>query len=132
MAKKKITKKKTDKDIIKEQKLKISQLEKCNDDLASSMEKAAVIIVEWKRDVANALKNESAYADKKELISEIVGLKATVRSEGASLPMTQRILKEENTKLWYMIRVAMGDKNLEEPIEIDTNRSMFPLPGFDC
>lgn len=66
-----------------------------------------------------------------EIEREIISLKERVSVEGTYLPMIDRAFKEENAKLWYLIRVAMHDKLIEEPLDIQKDSSRFDKPNFD-
>ena len=67
----------------------------------------------------------------KQIFGKIGEIQGKVITQGQILPMIDHEIKDENTKLWYMIRVAMGDKGREEPVDPITNQSKFKHPNFN-
>ena len=64
------------------------------------------------------------------LLDKVANLSGQSLREGQMISMAEHYAKEENAKLWYLVRMSMGDKNLTEPITPDTGMSKFNKPNF--
>lgn len=63
--------------------------------------------------------------------ARIAQFKGQALGEGKILPMVEWHIKEENAKLWYMIRVAMGDEKRTEPRNLEMMEKVFKNPEWD-
>lgn len=66
-----------------------------------------------------------------EIMVKIGNLQGRVWSEGALLPGIDHSLKDQNVKLYYLLRLALDDKNLEEPVDPENGQSKFFKPNFN-
>lgn len=57
--------------------------------------------------------------------------RAEARNDRGVGDIAIRILREENAKLWYMVRLSMNDASIHEPINRETNQSAFNRPDFN-
>ena len=62
---------------------------------------------------------------------EVAKIKGSLTTEGQMLPIREHYVKEENSKLWYLIRVAMNDKSIKEPQDFSKLQSKFINPDFN-
>lgn len=65
------------------------------------------------------------------IITAVAQMSGAVVSEARILPHIDHNIKGENAKLWYLIRVAMNDKSIQEPKGYENLRSAFSPPNFD-
>lgn len=68
---------------------------------------------------------------KQGVLNRVSQLKERVTTEGGLLPLIDHTIKEENAKLWYLVRVAMNDKSIEEPRDMASDKSRFTRPDFN-
>lgn len=68
-----------------------------------------------------------AHPDKswEDVVNEVVRLKATVTSEGQAWPHVNSLHISEKQRLWYLLRILAGEKNVKEPIDQITRTSVF-------
>lgn len=66
-----------------------------------------------------------------QLCDEIVALKTKVSTEGGLLPYIDHTIREENAKLWYLVRVTLKDPLIKEPFDMQRQESRFNSPNFN-
>ena len=69
--------------------------------------------------------------DVNSILEEIIRIKQQNTAEGKILPIVDWTIKEENSKLWYLIRLAMKDETIKEPMYISRMESKFKKPDFN-
>lgn len=110
----------------------IDTLTKTLDEERIRNQKLEDILSNLKRDLASILKIDDWCGKNFEFFkSEISKLQGRVIAEGQMLPLINHEIMEENSKLWYLIRVAMKDEKNVEPFNMQTGMSRFTKPNFN-
>ena len=65
-----------------------------------------------------------------EIQEEVSHIKGRLYSEGMMIPIIEHNMRDENSKLWYLMRVVLGDKGREEPFDPGSLRNKFREPNF--
>lgn len=121
---------------------KIANLEKQLDVLMAQVNEARNEYFDFKKDINNALylhpstrspgnRGNASQHSPDEILQRAHELSITVAKEGEILPLIDHAIKAENAKLWYLVRVAMDDKQVTEPRNILSDTSKFNRPNFN-
>jgi len=92
---------------------------------------------ELRDDLNKILGNTNSYSlngrdkDWDEIKEAVRRMKTNLRIDGEVISVHSTLLKEENARLWYMLRAAMGDEHRSEPRDRINMESRIPKPNWD-
>ncbi len=66
------------------------------------------------------------------MIRRVYELRGEARVEGKARGEREYMLRQENAKLWYMVRLSMKDPDAKEPMETMADRPLVERPNFDA
>jgi hypothetical protein len=63
-----------------------------------------------------------------EIFEVIAHMKGKLSAEGKLLPMIDHTIRDDNEKLWHMLRLALKDPNIKMKVDPNTMRDQFGNP----
>ena len=108
------------------------------DSLKNELDNAEFALGRHRKEIAEMLFGKEGYGlygsekrDWPEIKVKIKDIKQELITEGKMISAIEVQTKEENSKLWYLVRVAMNDPKLTEPIKFESMESRFDRPNFN-